>query len=243
MLQVYASRQLRNHEKTYPTHDLELDAVIFALKIWRHYLYGVSCAVYTDHKSLKYIFTQKELNMRQRRWLELIKDYDLTINYHLKKANVVANALSQKSGGSLTVLRTQQSRLLNDLEEMQIEVRVKESENATSQLNQVSIQYDLYEWIKEAQQADGGVRRILEKVQRRKIQGFTCDVGMLKFGPRVWVHKIQGLRGDYVRSSLYSLHGTSGSNKNVSRSTDNFLVGRKKGPSKLYAKVLNMPTN
>ena len=74
---AYASRQLRPHEKNYPTHDLELAAVVFALKIWRHYLYGATCEVYTDHKSLKYFFTQKELNMRQRRWLELIKDYDL----------------------------------------------------------------------------------------------------------------------------------------------------------------------
>ena len=71
---AYASRQLRPHEKNYPTHDLELAAVVFALKIWRHYLYGVTCEVYTDHKSLKYFFTQKELNMRQRRRLELIND-------------------------------------------------------------------------------------------------------------------------------------------------------------------------
>lgn len=98
---AYASRQLRNHEKNYLTHDLELAAVVFALKIWRHYLYGVSCVIYTDHKSLKYIFTQKELNMRQRRWLELIKDYDLTIQYHPGKANVVADALSRKSEGCI----------------------------------------------------------------------------------------------------------------------------------------------
>ena len=79
---AYASRQLRKHEENYPTHDLEPGAVVFALKIWRHYLYGSKCVLYSDHKSLEYIFTQKELNMRQRRWLELIKDYDLTINYH-----------------------------------------------------------------------------------------------------------------------------------------------------------------
>lgn len=79
---AYASRQLKIHERKYPTHDLELAAIVFALKIWRHYLYGEKCEIYTDHKSLKYIFTQKELNMRQRRWLELIKDYDCTINYH-----------------------------------------------------------------------------------------------------------------------------------------------------------------
>ena len=77
---AYASRQLKPHELNYPTHDLELAAVVFALKIWRHYLYGVTCKIFTDHKSLKYIFTQKELNMRQRRWLELIKDYDLEIH-------------------------------------------------------------------------------------------------------------------------------------------------------------------
>ncbi|KAL5574029.1 hypothetical protein UlMin_023626 [Ulmus minor] len=84
---AYASRQLKVHEKNYPTHDLELAAVVFALKIWRHYLYGARCQIFTDHKSLKYIFTQKELNMRQRRWLELVKDYDCEILYHPGKAN------------------------------------------------------------------------------------------------------------------------------------------------------------
>ena len=93
---AYASRQLKVHERNYPTHDLELAAVIFALKIWRHYLYGESCEIYTDHKSLKYIFTQKELNLRQRRWLELLKDYDVNILYHPRMANVVADALSRK---------------------------------------------------------------------------------------------------------------------------------------------------
>ena len=73
---AYASRQLKEYERGYPTHDLELAAVVFALKIWRHYLYGEKCEIYTDHKSLKYIFTQKELNLRQRCWLDLIKDYD-----------------------------------------------------------------------------------------------------------------------------------------------------------------------
>jgi hypothetical protein len=94
---VYASRQLCQHEEHYPTHDLELDAVVHALKIWRHYLLGNRCHIYTDHKSLKYIFTHSELNMRQRRWLELIKDYDLEIHYHLGRANVVADALSRKA--------------------------------------------------------------------------------------------------------------------------------------------------
>jgi hypothetical protein len=79
---AYASRQLHQHEEHYPTHDLELATMVHACKIWRHYLLGNICHVYTDHKSMKYIFTQSELNMRQQRWLELIKDYDLEIRYH-----------------------------------------------------------------------------------------------------------------------------------------------------------------
>ena len=94
---AYASRQLKPHERNYPTHDLELAAVVFALKIWRHYLYGEKCRIYTDHKSLKYLLTQKELNLRQRRWLELLKDYDCIIDYHSGKANIVADALRRKT--------------------------------------------------------------------------------------------------------------------------------------------------
>ncbi|KAI3819230.1 hypothetical protein L1987_13055 [Smallanthus sonchifolius] len=93
---AYASRQLKIHEKNYTTHDLELGAVVFALKIWRRYLYGTKCTIYTDHKSLQHIFEQKELNMRQRRWIELLNDYDCAIKYHLGKANVVVDALSRK---------------------------------------------------------------------------------------------------------------------------------------------------
>ncbi|GJZ81813.1 putative reverse transcriptase domain-containing protein [Tanacetum coccineum] len=93
---AYASRQLKVHEKNYTTHDLELGAVVFALKMWRHYLYGTKCVVFTDHKSLQHILDQKELNMRQRRWLELLSDYDCEIRYHPGKANVVADALSRK---------------------------------------------------------------------------------------------------------------------------------------------------
>ncbi|GKE96530.1 putative reverse transcriptase domain-containing protein, partial [Tanacetum coccineum] len=93
---AYASRQLKIHEKTYTTHDLELGSVVFALKIWRHYLYGTKCTVFTDHKSLQHILDQKELNMRQRHWLELLSDYDCDIRYHPRKENVVADALSHK---------------------------------------------------------------------------------------------------------------------------------------------------
>jgi hypothetical protein len=92
----YSSRQLRHHEEHYPTHDLELAAVVMALRTWRYYLLGNVVHIYTDHKSLKYIFTQPDLNMRQRRWLELIKDYELEVHYHPGKANVVADELSRK---------------------------------------------------------------------------------------------------------------------------------------------------
>ncbi|GJZ13878.1 putative reverse transcriptase domain-containing protein [Tanacetum coccineum] len=91
---AYASRQLKPNEENYTTHDLELGAVVFTLKIWIHYLYGTKCTVFTDHKSLQHILDQKELNMRQHRWLELLADYDCEIRYHPGKANVVADALS-----------------------------------------------------------------------------------------------------------------------------------------------------
>ncbi|GJT96503.1 putative reverse transcriptase domain-containing protein [Tanacetum coccineum] len=93
---AYASRQLKVYEENYTTHDLELEAVVFALRLWRHYLYGTNCMVFTDHKSLQYILNQKELNLRQRRWIELLSDYDYEIRYHPGKANVVADALSRK---------------------------------------------------------------------------------------------------------------------------------------------------
>ena len=91
---AYGSRQLKNHEQNYPTHDMELAVVVFALKIWRHYLYGEHFEVFSDHKSLKYIFMQRDLNMRQRRWMDFLEDYDFTLHYHPGKANVVADALS-----------------------------------------------------------------------------------------------------------------------------------------------------
>jgi hypothetical protein len=103
---AYASRQLHRHEEHYPTRDLEFAVVVHTLKIWRHYLLGNLCHLYTDHKILKYIFTQSELNMRQRRWLKLIKDYDLEIHYHPGKSNVVEDALSRKASCHCLTVRT-----------------------------------------------------------------------------------------------------------------------------------------
>jgi hypothetical protein len=119
---AYASRALRPHEQNYPTHDLELAAVVHALKIWRHYLMGAHCNIYTDHKSLKYIFTQADLNMRQRRWLELIKDYDLEVHYHPGKANVVADGLSRKAQCNCVTMDSKIATLCDELRKLNMEV-------------------------------------------------------------------------------------------------------------------------
>jgi hypothetical protein len=102
-------RKLKPHEENYPTYDLELTAIVSALKKWRHYLYGVTFEIFTDHKSLKYIFTQKDLNMHQRRWMEFLEEFCYLINYHPGKANVVADALSRK-------VRVSALQMVQDLE-------------------------------------------------------------------------------------------------------------------------------
>ena len=112
---TYGSRQLKNHKQNYPTHDMALAAVVFTLKIWRHYLYGEEFEVYLDHKSLKYIFMQRDLNMRQRRWMEFLKDYDFTLPYHPGKENVVADALSRKSREALASIASREWRMLESV--------------------------------------------------------------------------------------------------------------------------------
>jgi hypothetical protein len=117
---AYALRQLRKHEAHYLTHNLELAAVVHTLKIWRHYLMGKRCELYMDHKSLKYIFTQSNLNLRQKRWFELIKDYDLGINYHAGKANVVADALSRRSHASQLVVDSMPFELCEEFDKLNL---------------------------------------------------------------------------------------------------------------------------
>ena len=112
---AYASRQLKVHKNNHPTHDLDLVAVVFALKIWRNYLYDVNIDVFTDHKSLQYVFTEKEENLRQRKWLELLKDYDMSVLYHPGKANVVANTLSRMSMGSVSHVEKEKKELVKDV--------------------------------------------------------------------------------------------------------------------------------
>nr|GEW25449.1 reverse transcriptase [Tanacetum cinerariifolium] len=159
---AYASRQLKPYEVNYPTHDLELAAVVFALKIWRHYLYGESCDIFTDHKSLKYIFTQQELNMRQRHWLELLKDYVTKIQYHPGKANVVADALSKKSG-MVAGIKVEEE-IIYDLERLDIKLYVHRQHGYWASLR---IEPDLISQIKEAQKEDSEIWTIVENLDKQ----------------------------------------------------------------------------
>jgi hypothetical protein len=155
---AYSSRQLKVHEKNYPIHDLELAAVVHAQKTWRHYLYGQKCDVYTDHKSLKYIFTQSELNMRQRRWLELIKDYELEIHYHPGKANVVADALSRKSQVNLMVAHPMPYELAKEFDRLSLEF-LNSMRGVT-----VELEPTLEQEIKEAQKNDEKISEIRQLI-------------------------------------------------------------------------------
>ena len=120
---AYGSRQLKNHVRSYPTHDMELVAIVFSLKIWRHYLYSEQFEVFLDHKCLKYIFTQWDLNMRQCRWMEYLEDYDFTLHYHPSKENVVADALSRKSRGVLVSMASREWKMLKVVEQFGLHSR------------------------------------------------------------------------------------------------------------------------
>ena len=190
---AYASRQLKPHEKNYPTHDLELAAIVFALKIWRHYLYGEKCFIYTDHKSLKYLPSQRELNLRQRRWMELIKDYDCVIDYHPGKANVVADALSRKT---MQMLRTLNAHLsLTDDGTVVTELIAR-----PSLLNRVL----------EAQRKDEKIDVIVSQIGNGKEIKFTVNEdGVLYYKDRVCVPDDNDLRKailEEAHSGSFSMH-------------------------------------
>lgn len=188
---AYASRQLKTHEKNYPVHDLELAAVIFALKIWRHYLYGVSCEIFTDHKSLKYIFTQKEINRRQRRWLELIKDYDVNIQYHPGKTNVVADALSQKVTGNLNCMLTSELSLLEEMDRMELEVVIRGTGGV---LAMYVAQPAIIEEVKLRQKEDPKLQRIREGIENVPHPDYTIVDGLMRFRGRICVSNISDIR-------------------------------------------------
>jgi hypothetical protein len=201
---AYASRQLRRHEDYYPTHDLELAAVVHALKIWRHYLLGNICHIYTDHKSLKYIFTQSELNMRQRRWLELIKDYELEIHYHLGKANVVADALSRKASCHCLMVKTSDNTLCQEMEKLNLGIIQQGT------LNQLKLQSIILQRIIDAQKDNLGMKHIREKIGAGTAKCFKEDgQGVIWFKNRIVVPKNKELRQqilDEAHLSRYSIH-------------------------------------
>ena len=201
---AYASRQLRRHELNYPTHDLELAAVVHALKIWRHYLYGQRCDIYTDHKSLKYIFTQNELNMRQRRWLELVKDYDLEIHYHPGKANVVADALSRRSYVNMAVAFQMPPELCEEFEQLSLGFLHHTSSAAFEAVPTLEAE------IRQHQKDDEKLQEIRELLKKGKAPHFReDDQGTLWYKNRICVPDVKDLRKlilSEAHDTAYSIH-------------------------------------
>ncbi|GJT91256.1 putative reverse transcriptase domain-containing protein [Tanacetum coccineum] len=180
---AYASRQLKVHEENYTTHDLELGAVVFALRLWRHFLYGMQCVVFNDHKILQYILNQKELNLRQRRWIELLSDYDCEIRYHPGKANVVADALSRKERNKPLRVRALMMTVHNDLPK-----QIREAQKEAMKRKNVRAE---------------NLGRLIKQIFEFRPDGTRC------FGNRVWLPRFGGLR-DLVmhesHKSKYSIH-------------------------------------
>ncbi|WVZ73567.1 hypothetical protein U9M48_021856 [Paspalum notatum var. saurae] len=204
---AYASRQLRKHEVNYPTHDLELAAVVHALKICRHYLFGNRCEIYTDHKSLKYIFTQNELNMRQRRWLELIKDYDLEIHYHPGKANVVADALRRKSYVNMAVAFQMPLELCAEFESLNLGF-VHHTTVATFEAEPT-----LEQEIKKHQKTDEKIQEIREQIKVGKAPHFREDEqGTVWYKNRICVPDVDSIKKlilSEAHDTAYSIHPDS----------------------------------
>nr|AAD25146.1 putative retroelement pol polyprotein [Arabidopsis thaliana] len=227
---AYASRQLWKHEKNYPTHDLEMAAVVFALKIWRSYLYGAKVQIYTDHKSLKYIFIQPELNLRQRRWMELVADYDLDIAYHPGKANQVADALSRRR--SEVEAERSQVDLVNMMGTLHVNALSKEVESLGLG---AADQADLLSRIRLAQERD---EEIKGWALNNKTEYQTSNNGTIVVNGRVCVPNDRALKEEILREahqSKFSIH--PGSNK-MYRDLKRYYhwVGMKKDVARWVAK-------
>ncbi|GKU88786.1 hypothetical protein SLEP1_g3007 [Rubroshorea leprosula] len=204
---AYGSRELKTHERNYPTHDLELVAIIFALKLWRHYLYGEEFEVHTDHQSLKYLFSQKELNLRQRRWMEYLNDYKCKIIYQLGKGNVVADALSRKSIGTLASLMVMEWKLLEEFQNLNVRFLPPMSDVLVSSL---MVQPTLLSKIKEAQQKDSRLMEWMKDSGKSSKMGLhISDDGIIRLGDRICVPYDEGLRTELLQEahkSNYTIH-------------------------------------
>ncbi|GKC89281.1 putative reverse transcriptase domain-containing protein [Tanacetum coccineum] len=172
---AYASRQLKVHEENYTTHDLELGAVVFALRLWRHYLYGTKCVVFTDHKNLRYILNQKELNLRQRKWIELLSDYHCEIQYHPGKPNVVADVLSQKGREKPLHVRALMMTVHNDLPK-----QIRKAQREAMKRTNVKAE---------------NLGRLIKPIFKFRPDGTRC------FGNRVWLSQFGGLRDLFMHVS------------------------------------------
>jgi hypothetical protein len=201
---AYSSRQLKVHEKNYPTHDLELAVVVHALKTKRHYLYGQKCDIYTDHKSLTYIFTQSELNMRQRRWLELIKDYELEIHYHPGKANVVADALSRKSQVNMLAAHPMSFELAKEFDRLSVGF-LNNTQGVT-----IELEPTLEQDIRKGQKDDEKINEIWQLIIDGKGPDFREDAeGVVWFKDRLCVPNITSIRELILKEAhetTYSIH-------------------------------------
>jgi hypothetical protein len=201
---AYASRQLRKHEEKYLTHELELASVVHALKIWRHYIIGKRCEVYSDHKNLKYIFTQPNLNLRQRRWLELIKDYDLGINYHPGKANAIADALSRRSHVNMLATRKLLPEFCEEFEKLNLGW-VSNTEVITMEVDS-TLEQDIWK----GQHEDAKIQEIKEQIKDERAPGFSVDEqGMLWYKKRLCVPDVKEIRElilHVAHDSAYSIH-------------------------------------
>ncbi|KAI3804331.1 hypothetical protein L1987_25791 [Smallanthus sonchifolius] len=211
---AYASLQLKTHENNYTTHYLELGAIIFALKLWRHYLYGIKFTIFTDHKSLKYIFSQKELNMRQRRWMEILNDYDCKICYHEGKANVVADALSRKEHEKPKRVRALRLDLQIDLI-----TRIKETQQMA---------------LKEPNLEKEGLGGMIEQLVK------DDDDGILRINKRIWIPIYGNIHAEILEEahkSKYTMHpGSDKMYKNLKASY--WWIGMKKHIAIYVAKCL-----